>query len=65
MKHDLSEEILKRIDLSKDLSEEEIHELIDTEIRKESKWYPMEVASREKLHKTIFRQFVSWEFSRS
>ena len=55
MKHDLSEEILKRIDLSKDLSEEEIHEMIDTEIRKESKWYPMEIASREKLHKTIFQ----------
>lgn len=55
MRNHLQDEILKRIDLSRDLSEEEIHELIDCEINKESKAVPIEVSFREKLHKSIFQ----------
>ena len=52
---ELQQEILNRMDLSKRLSEEEIHELIDLEISCESKKNPMEISFREKLHKNIFQ----------
>lgn len=56
MKNRLRDDIRKRMDLSRELSEEEIHEMIDREISKESKALPMEVSFREELHKSIFQE---------
>lgn len=51
----LQELITERIDLSKHLSEEEIRELIDEQIQKESKRHYMDIGIREQLRKDIFR----------
>lgn len=50
----LQELIVDRIDLSKHLSEEEIRELIDEQIQKESKRQYMDIGIREQLRKDIF-----------
>lgn len=50
----LQEEIIARLDLSKHMSEEEIRELIDEQIKQESKRQYLDVASREQLRKDIF-----------
>lgn len=51
----LQELIMNRIDLSKHLSEEEIRELIDEQIQKESKKHYMDIGIREQLRKDIFQ----------
>lgn len=51
----LQELILGRLDLSGELSEEEIKELIDEQIRLESKKHSLEVAERESLRKEVYR----------
>lgn len=51
----LQELIVDRIDLSRHLSEEEIRELIDEEIQKESKRHYMDIGIREQLRKDIFQ----------
>lgn len=50
----LQEEIISRLDLSRHMSEEEIRELIDEQIKQESKRQYLEVAARERLRKDIF-----------
>lgn len=50
----LQEIIVDRIDLSRHLSEEEIKELIDGEIQKESKKHYMDIGIREQLRKDTF-----------
>lgn len=50
----LQELIMGRIDLSRQMSEEEVRELIDEQIKQESKKRHLEVASREQLRKEIF-----------
>lgn len=50
----LQELIMDRIDLSRHLSEEEIRELIDEQIQKESKRHNMDIGIREQLRKDIF-----------
>ena len=50
----LQELIMDRIDLSRHLSEEEIRELIDEQIQKESKRHYMDIGIREQLRKDIF-----------
>ncbi len=50
----LQEEIIARLDLSKHMSEEEIRELIDEQIRQESKKQYLEIAAREQLRGDIF-----------
>ena len=51
----LQELILNRLDLSRQLSEEEIKDMIDEQIRLESKKHSLEVAAREALRKEVFR----------
>lgn len=51
----LQELILGRLDLSRQLSEEEIKDLIDEEIRLESKKHSLEVTAREALRKDVYR----------
>ena len=51
----LQESILERLDLSRELNEEEIKELIDEQIRLESKKHSLEVTQREALRKEIYR----------
>lgn len=51
----LQELILSRMDLSKQLSEEQIKDMIDEQIRLESKRHSMEVTAREALRKEIYR----------
>jgi len=51
----LQELILNKLDLSRELSEEEIKELIDEQIRLESKKHSLEVTEREALRKEVFR----------
>lgn len=51
----LQELILNRLDLSRQLSEEEIKDMIDEQIRLESKRHSLEVAAREALRKEVFR----------
>lgn len=50
----LQETILKRLDLSKQMTEEEICDLLDEQIQQESKKCHLEVSEREQLRKTIF-----------
>lgn len=50
----IQELIIERIDLSKHLSEEEIRELIDEQIRAESKRQYLDISIREQLRKDIF-----------
>lgn len=50
----LQEAIISRMDLSKQMTEDEIRELIDEQIRQESKKHSMEVRERERLRKSIF-----------
>lgn len=54
LKNELEEEILHRIDLKENLSEEEIWNLLDEEIRKESKTRRLCIAEREKIRKNCF-----------
>ena len=51
----LQEMILGRIDLSRQLSEEEIKDIIDEQIRLESKKHSMEISEREALRKEVYR----------
>ena len=46
--------IMEKLDLSKQMSEEEIRELIDEEIKQESKKRHLEISQRERLHRDIF-----------
>jgi len=50
----LQEEMIARLDLSKHMSEEEVRELIDEQIRQESKKQYLDVAAREQLRNQIF-----------
>lgn len=50
----LQELIIERIDLSRHLSEEEVRELIDEQIRAESKRQYLDIGVREQLRKDIF-----------
>ncbi|MDE7250654.1 MAG: CpaF family protein [Lachnospiraceae bacterium] len=50
----LQEVIVDRIDLARHLSEEEIRELIDEQIQKESKKHYMDIGVREQLRRDIF-----------
>ena len=50
----LQESIMERIDLSCQMSEEEVRERIDEQIKKESKKRCLEVTAREQLRKEIF-----------
>lgn len=54
MKMALLETIISRMDLSKQMTEEEIWELIDEQIRQESKKQSIDVYVREQLRKNIF-----------
>lgn len=51
---DLQELIMGRLDLSRQMTEEEIRELIDEQIKQESKKRYLEVFAREKLRREIF-----------
>lgn len=51
---DLQDTILGKLDLSKQMTEDEIKELIDEQIRQESKKRYLEVSTREQLRKNIF-----------
>ena len=50
----LQEMIIGRLDLSREMTEEEIRELIDEQIRQESKKRNLEVMAREQLRREIF-----------
>jgi len=50
----LQDIIIGRLDLSREMSEEEIRELIDEQIRQESKKHSLDVAAREQLRREIF-----------
>ena len=52
--YQLQELILERLDLTKQLAEDEIHELIDAEIQQESKKYHLDISEREQLRKSCF-----------
>lgn len=54
MKMALLEDIISRMDLSKQMTEEEIWELIDEQIRLESKKQSIDVHAREQLRRNIF-----------
>lgn len=51
---DLQDTILGKLDLSKQMTEDEIKELIDEQIKQESKKRHLEVNTREQLRKNIF-----------
>lgn len=51
---DLQELIIKRLDLSREMTEDQIRELIDEQIRQESKKRHLEVSKREQLRREIF-----------
>ena len=51
----LQEQILGRLDLSRQMAEEEIKELIDEQIRLESKKHSLQVSQREVLRKEVYR----------
>ena len=51
---DLQEKIICRMDLSRQMTEDEIWEMIDEQIRQESKKRSMEIRIREQLRKNIF-----------
>lgn len=46
--------IMKKIDLSRQMSEEEVREIIDQQIKEESKRHCLEVSVREQLRRDIF-----------
>ena len=50
----LQEQILGRLDLSRQMDEEEIKELIDEQIRMESKKHSLQVSQREVLRKEVY-----------
>ena len=52
--NELQERILKSMDLTRQLSEEEIHEAIDLRMKEEIRKTPLDLLSREKLHRNIF-----------
>lgn len=51
---DLQELIIKKLDLSREMTEDEVREQIDEQIRQESKKRYLEVSAREQLRKEIF-----------
>lgn len=51
----LQDQILARLDLSKQLDDEEIRELIDREIKLESKKRHLEISTRESMRREIFQ----------
>lgn len=51
---DLQEAIMERLDLSVEMTEEQVRELIDEQLRQESKKRHLEVSEREQLRKEIF-----------
>ena len=54
----LQEIIIGRLDLSREMTEEEIRELIDEQIRQESKKRNLEVMAREQLRREIFHSLL-------
>ena len=54
--NELQERILKSMDLTKELSEEEIHETIDLRMKEEIRKTPLDLLSRERLHRNIFHE---------
>lgn len=55
MSNELSEAILSRLDLSGNLSEVQVLELIDEELRQESKRRTIDISLREKTRQEVFR----------
>lgn len=51
---DLQEAIMERLDLSVEMTEEQVRELIDEQLRQESKKRHLEVSEREQLRREIF-----------
>lgn len=51
---DLQSAIMQKIDLSRQMSEEEVREIIDEQIKQESKKHCLEVTAREQLRRDIF-----------
>lgn len=54
-RNEIQDLIISKMDLSKQMSEEEVHEIIDTLIKQESKKRYLELSEREKLRKSIYR----------
>ncbi len=52
---DLQKLIMERLDLSREMTEDQVREMIDEQIRQESKKRYLEVSEREQLRKEIFR----------
>jgi len=55
MYKEIAELILSRIDLSRNMSEAQILELIDEELRAESKKRSIDISSREKIRQSVYR----------
>lgn len=55
MHEEMADTILSRLDLTKNLSESEILELIDDELRMESKRRSIDIVQREQIRQSIFR----------
>lgn len=51
---DLQELITEKLDLSREMTEDQVHEMIDEQIRQESKKRNLELSAREQLRKEIF-----------
>lgn len=54
--NELQQRILDSMDLSQDLTEEEIHEAIDLKLKREIRSRPLDMPSRERLHRNIFHE---------
>lgn len=54
--NELQQRILEGMDLSRDLTEEEIHEAIDLRMKREIRSQPIDMPSRERLHNNIFHE---------
>lgn len=54
--NELQQRILASMDLSKNLTEEEIHEVIDLKMKQEIRSQPIDMLSRERLHRNIFHE---------
>lgn len=54
--NELQQRILESMDLSRDLTEEEIHEAIDLRMKREIRSQPIDMMSRERLHNNIFHE---------
>lgn len=54
--NELQQRILDSMDLSQDLTEEEIHEAIDLKLKREIRSRPLDMPSRERIHRNIFHE---------